>query len=258
MLSFASLISGSSGNSTFLSDGKTNILIDCGMSGKRLCESLESINVDAHSVDALLITHEHTDHVAGAGVISRKYNIPIYATAGTHNAMSLGKIKNENIRIVEKGETFEIGSIGISAFSIPHDAADPVGYTFFVGGEKVSVATDIGTMTKEIENQILGSSMVLLEANHDVQMLKCGSYPYELKRRILGKNGHLSNDSAAQTALKLVQGGAKKVFLGHLSHENNTPDIAFMTVENILRGAGVKIGSDMVLGVAKRSEVTVF
>lgn len=258
MLTFASLISGSSGNSAFLSDGKTNILIDCGMSGKRLCESLENINADAHSVDALLITHEHTDHVAGAGVVSRKYNIPIYATAGTHNAMSLGKIKNENIRIVEKGKTFEIGSIGVNAFSIPHDAADPVGYTFFADGEKVSVATDIGVVTDEIENQILGSSMVLLEANHDVQMLKFGSYPYELKRRILGKKGHLSNDSAAQTALKLVQNGAKKVFLGHLSHENNTPDIAFMTVENILRCAGVKIGSDVVLGVAKRSEVTVF
>lgn len=258
MLSFASLISGSSGNATFFSDGKTNILIDCGMSGKALAQSLDDIDVSPDNIHALLITHEHIDHIKGAGVISRKYNIPIYATEETHRAMSVGKLKEENIQIIEKNKAFEIGSVGVSAFSIPHDAADPVGYTLFANGEKFSVATDIGYMTEKIEDNILGSNMVLLESNHDVEMLKYGTYPYELKQRILGKNGHLSNDSAAQAALKLVHSGAKKIFLGHLSNENNTPEIAFKTVENMLCSAGVKIGSDMLLGVARRSEVTVF
>lgn len=258
MLSFASLVSGSSGNSTFLSDGKTNILVDCGMSGKRLQESLAKIDVSAADIDALLITHEHIDHVKGAGVISRKFDIPIYATVGTHNSMSVGKVSDKNICIVEKDKPFEIGSIGVNAFAIPHDAQDPVGYSFFADGEKVSVATDIGYMSDEILREISGSSAVLLESNHDVQMLEFGSYPYELKKRILGRYGHLSNDAAGETAVKLVREGAKKILLGHLSDENNTPDIAFKTVENILKSAGVNIGKDMILGIAQRSEVTVF
>lgn len=239
MVRFVSLVSGSSGNSTFVSDGKTNILIDCGMSGKALEKSLESIGERACEISALLVTHEHIDHIKGAGIISRKYNIPIYATAGTHSAMEIGKIRDEN-RLIADGE-FEIGSIGIKPFPIPHDAAQPVGYNLFAGGEKLSVATDIGHMTDEILDSILRSDRVLLEANHDVEMLKLGAYPYPLKQRILGDNGHLSNDTAAETALKLAENGTRSIMLGHLSNENNYPQIAYNTVLNRLRADKIDI-----------------
>lgn len=239
MIKFVSLVSGSSGNSTFVSDGRTNILIDCGMSGKALEKSLESIGEKASDISALLITHEHIDHVKGAGVISRKYGIPIYATAGTHMAMEIGKIKDE-CRFVIDGE-FEVGSIGIKAFSIPHDAAEPVGYSLFSGGEKVSVATDIGHMSDRLIDSIMGSGRVLLEANHDIEMLRLGSYPYQLKQRILGDNGHLSNDTAAETAVRLAEGGTRAIMLGHLSNENNYPQIAYNTVLNRLRADKIDI-----------------
>ncbi len=258
MVKFASLISSSSGNSTFVSDGNTNLLVDCGASGKCIEGLLKNIDINIADIDAVLITHEHIDHIKGAGVVSRKYNIPIYATEKTHMAMEIGKIKEENIRVIEKDKAFEIGKVGITAFSIPHDAADPVGYTFNIGNEKAAVATDIGQMNEYIENYLRGSKEVLLESNHDVQMLEFGSYPYQLKQRILGSKGHLSNDNAGKTALKLVQSGTEKILLGHLSKENNTPDIAYRTVGNMLGNIGVKLGIDMFLNVAKRSEVTVF
>lgn len=258
MITFASLISSSSGNSTLVSDGKTNLLVDCGASGKCIEGLLKDIDFNAGDIDAILVTHEHTDHIKGVGVLSRKYNIPIYATAETHLAMNIGKIKEENIISVSKDKPFEIGTVGVTAFSIPHDAADPVGYRFNLGEEQAAVATDIGEMNKYIEGYLFGSDRVLIESNHDVQMLEFGSYPYELKRRILSPQGHLSNDNAAKTVLKLVEKGTRKIMLGHLSKENNTPDIAYRTVENILAEAGVKIGYDMMLGVARPSEVTVF
>lgn len=260
MITFASLISSSSGNSTFISDGETNILVDCGASGKCIQGLLKNINVDIADINAVLVTHEHTDHIKGVGVISRRYNIPIYATEKTHFAMSgsIGNINEKNICIVEKDIDFSIGDIGIRAFSIPHDAADPVGYNLFAENEKISVATDVGEMNTYVENAIIGSDRVLLESNHDVEMLKFGNYTYQLKKRILSPVGHLSNDNAAKTALKLVQNGTKQILLGHLSPENNTPDIAFHTTRNILISAGVDIGRDMLLGVARQSEVTVF
>ncbi len=233
MVKFVSLVSGSSGNATFLSDNKTKILVDCGMSGKALEKSLSDIGERASEISALLITHEHIDHVKGAGIISRRYNIPIYTTTGTHNAMDIGKVADENIRIVS--DDFEIGSIGVKAFSIPHDAAEPVGYSFFTGGEKVSVATDIGHMTDELMKSLRGSNRILLESNHDVEMLRLGSYPYSLKQRILGANGHLSNDTAAEVAAVLANNGTHSIMLGHLSEENNYPQIAYNTVLNRLR-----------------------
>ena len=150
MATFVSLISGSSGNATFVSDGKTNLLIDCGMSGAKLKESLHAIDVMPESIDALLITHEHVDHTKGAGVISRRYNIPIYTTQGTHTSMDIGNIADENIKIITEDTDFEIGNIGICPFAIPHDAAQPVGFNFMIGDEKYSLATDIGQITKSI------------------------------------------------------------------------------------------------------------
>lgn len=258
MIKFISLISGSSGNATFISDGKTNLLIDCGMSGTKLKEALNSIDVLPENINALLLTHEHIDHTKGAGVISRRYNIPIYATEGTHISMDTGKISEENTRIITEGSAFEIGSIGIMPFAIPHDAKQPVGYTFHVNNEKYSLATDIGKMNTNILDNIIGSKSVLLESNHDVEMLKCGSYPFPLKRRILGELGHLSNEIAAKTALYLVQHGTEHIMLGHLSKENNRPEIAMLETYNLLSNADVNVGSDMTLQVADRYKPTLF
>ena len=235
MATFVSLISGSSGNATFVSDGKTNLLIDCGMSGAKLKESLHAIDVMPESIDALLITHEHVDHTKGAGVISRRYNIPIYTTQGTHTSMDIGNIADENIKIITEDTDFEIGNIGIRPFAIPHDAAQPVGFNFMIGDEKYS-----------------------LESNHDVEMLKCGTYPYPLKRRILGEYGHLSNETASKVALHLVQNGTEHIMLGHLSKENNRPEIAMLETYNLLSQSGVDVGKDMTLQVADRYKPTLF
>lgn len=258
MNTFVSLISGSSGNATFVSDGRTNILIDCGMSGAKLKEALHAIDVMPESIDALLVTHEHIDHTRGAGVISRRYNIPVFATEGTHKGMDAGNISEENIHIIKADSEFEIGTIAITPFSIPHDASDPVGYTLNAGGEKYSLATDIGKMTNDILDHIIGSKKVLLESNHDIEMLKCGTYPFPLKQRILSDRGHLSNEFAAKTALYLVQNGTEHIMLGHLSKENNRPEIAMLETYNLLTQSGVNVGGDMTLKVADRYKPTLF
>lgn len=258
MIRFISLISGSSGNASFISDGKTNLLIDCGMSGLKLKEALSAIDVLPENIDALLLTHEHIDHTKGAGVISRRYNIPIYATEGTHISMDVGKIADENIRIVSENVTCDINGIGVTPFAIPHDARQPVGYTFSVGSEKYAVATDIGKMNTDILNHITGSKNVILESNHDIEMLRFGSYPFPLKQRILGELGHLSNETAAKTALYLVQHGTEHIMLGHLSKENNRPEIAMLETYNILTNSNVNVGKDMTLQVADRYTPTSF
>lgn len=258
MIKFISLISGSSGNATFISDGKTNLLIDCGMSGAKLKDALHSIDELPENIDALLITHEHIDHTRGAGVISRRYNIPVYATKGTHLHMDAGKIADENIHIISDGAYFELGNIGITPFAIPHDASEPVGFTFNADGERCALATDIGRMNDNILDSITGCKYVLLESNHDVEMLRCGSYPFPLKQRILGDFGHLSNDVAAKTALTLTENGAEHIMLGHLSKENNRPEIAMLESYNLLSRSGVSIGSDVTLQVADRYKPTLF
>lgn len=258
MIRFISLISGSSGNASFISDGKTNLLVDCGMSGAKLKQALNSIDVLPESITALLITHEHIDHTRGAGVISRRYNIPVFATEGTHRNMDAGKLAEENINIVKNGTPFELGSIAITPFSIPHDAAEPVGYTFNISGERCAVATDIGRMNDTILDAVKGCKSVILESNHDIEMLRCGSYPFPLKQRILGEFGHLSNDVAAKTALELVKSGTEHIMLGHLSQENNCPEIAMLESYNLLSREGISIGSDVTLQVADRYKPTFF
>ncbi|MEE0945028.1 MAG: MBL fold metallo-hydrolase [Clostridia bacterium] len=252
-----SLISGSTGNCSLVTYKDTNILVDCGMSGKRLEELLSELDLTGFDLDAIVVTHEHIDHISGIGVVSRRYNLPVYATEQTHLAMNIGKIAEENIKIIEPDRPFEIGRVIADAFSIPHDAADPVGYRFYCGKDKMSVATDIGTMTDELFDSISGSKAVILEANHDIDMLIKGSYPEPLKSRILSNFGHMSNDLSAKTALSLVNRGTKQIMLSHLSNENNTPDLAYSSVAEKLEEGGVKKG-DVQLIVANRYEVSSF
>lgn len=255
---FLSLVSGSSGNCTLVSDGKTTLLADCGLSCKCLEAALLKVGISPCDIDGLLITHEHTDHIKGAGVVSRKYNLPIFATAKTHECMEIGKIDEKNIKYISPDIDFEIGTIGIKPFSIPHDAANPVGYNFFFGSKKLSLATDIGRMNDYIFEHLKGSIAVLLESNHDLAMLKFGRYPQVLKKRILGDLGHLSNEDAAKTVLELVKLGTQHIMLGHLSNENNTPRLAYTQTTNLLLENGVDLKKDAAITIAARYEVSCF
>lgn len=250
------LMSGSSGNSTLIVENGTMILLDCGASGKKLSMAIESLGYDCRDLSAILVTHEHIDHVSGAGVLSRRFDIPIYATAETLGVMNVGPISEKNIRPVLPGKDFQVGDINISPFSISHDAKNPAGYSFDLDSGKFTSLTDTGVITQEIYDKMKDSKYLLLESNHDVDMLKCGNYPYPLKCRILGKTGHLSNATAAKVAKKMLENGTERIMLGHLSNENNTPEIAYKTSENALTESGAIIGKDILLSVAKRYDIT--
>lgn len=254
MINFCSFYSGSSGNCIFLSDQKTNILIDAGVSGKTIEASLKNIGHEAHAISAIMVTHEHSDHIRGIGVLSRKHNIPVYANKNTWAAMkdAVGEIKEENIRVFETNKHFEIGDIGVKAFDIPHDAVEPVGYSFCINGKKVTSATDIGHINSDLIENLKNSDILLLESNHDVEMVKSSRYPYFLKQRILGDNGHLSNESAGSLLCELIEYGVDKVLLGHLSKENNFPELCYQAVANVLATNKIKIGKDIKVEVARR------
>ncbi len=235
-LKLCPLRSSSKGNTTIVFNKNTKILVDCGISGKTLEECLSSAELPCSAIDGIVITHEHSDHIKGAGVISRKYNIPVFANNPTWQAMEpqLGKIAPENKKIIEVGREFYIKDIKTNSFLTPHDAAQSVGYVFESAGEKVAVATDMGHITDEAFSAIRGSHTVLIEANYDENMLEIGSYPYELKQRIKGSSGHLCNHDSGCLAKALAESGTRKIILGHLSEENNFPLLALKTVENIL------------------------
>jgi Metal-dependent hydrolases of the beta-lactamase superfamily I len=257
---FCSLYSGSSGNCIYVGSRNANILIDAGLSGKKIVGSLNEIGVSPGKVDGILVTHEHKDHIHGVGVLSRMFNIPIYANNNTweHMKSDIGKIKEENIRIIENDRVFSIGDIDIKSYSTPHDAADPVGYCFFSGSSKISIATDIGHMSENVLNNVKDSDLLLLESNHDVEMLKVGPYPYVLKRRIMGEFGHLSNEDAGKAILKLIGSKPMTVVLGHLSQQNNYPELAYRTVISVLEENGVDIQKNLKIDLADRYNVGTF
>lgn len=247
---FAPLFSGSSGNSLYVEKGDTGVLVDAGLPGRRITEEMKKAQADIEKLSAIFVTHEHSDHIAGVGVLMRKYHVPVYATQGTWEAMEgkIGRIPADLIRTIAPGEEAVIGELHARPFSIPHDAACPVGYTFTDGCKKLAVATDLGCIEDGWMQAVSGADMLLLESNHDVDMLRAGRYPYDLKMRILGSEGHLSNDDAGIAAAKLYETGVKRILLGHLSGENNFPELAWESVAMQLRQAG----ADIPLGVASR------
>jgi len=245
------LVSGSSGNATYIGTDSTGLLVDAGTTGKNLLALLSSISVQKPA--GILVTHEHNDHISAVGILSRKLDIPIYANTETWAAMEkkIGNIHLRNIREIT-AEEFYIGDICIRPFETSHDAAHPFGYTFYANGAKLCTMTDTGRLTKEMLMQAEGSDLILLEANHDIDMLKNGPYPKALQDRILGTKGHLSNVQAANAAVELVKSGVRGILLGHLSKENNTLELAFKTVKNTLTENGIIVGRDVGLGMTKR------
>ena len=258
MIKFCSLYSGSSGNSLFISDGTTRILIDAGLSAKKIILALHSIGEKPEDISAVLISHEHVDHTRGVGIISRKFKTSIYANENTWNSMEndIGPVLAENKVCFNTGEAFSIGEITVKAFPIPHDASEPVGFNFFLQDKKITTATDIGHINDEVLGYLEDSDILLLESNHDVEMLKVGPYPYPLKRRILSEIGHLSNEVAGEVIAHMAEKGTKIFFLGHLSKENNFPELAYQTTFNALIEKKLVIGVDITLEVALRDRVS--
>ena len=255
---FCPLYSGSSGNALFCQYGETRLLIDAGKSGKTIEEALASIGADIRTISGVLITHEHSDHISGAGVLARKYHLPLYATRETWWAMKdkIGKIPPDTMREIEAGKDFWLGEIGVVPFSIPHDAADPVGFRLYGGKMSVATATDLGAFTEDVYANVAGSTLVLLESNHDPGMLRANPrYSQALKARILGDHGHLSNEACSEALLRLIAAGTADVILGHLSGENNTPTLARRVSADRLAREGITPGEDVRMQVALRDEV---
>ncbi|MCI8655103.1 MAG: MBL fold metallo-hydrolase [Clostridia bacterium] len=253
MLNFCSLYSGSSGNSLFIQSENTKILVDCGVSCKKIEEALKTLEVDASSINAILVTHEHIDHVKGLSIFASKYNLPIFASTNTFDYMQkfIDRIDEKNLKTFHIDDKFTIGDLEIAPFSIPHDAANPCGFNILNNNKKISVATDIGHMTNTILKKLEGSSFVLLESNYDTNVLKCCSYPFMLKSRISGPTGHLSNEIASKTLSYLFKNGLNSAMLGHLSKESNFPELAYQTALDELISNGIDSNS-ISLGVAHR------
>lgn len=253
-LRFSPLFSGSSGNATYVGCDDAHLLVDAGLSGTRVTQELHRVGVNPAMLSAILVTHEHIDHIKGIGILSRKYDLPIFATEGTWREMynKVGNIAPKNMRFFEPGQDFYIGSIDVTPFSTPHDAGQPVGYTFETGGAKLAIATDLGSVRDSWLKYIVGSDAVILESNFDPGMLQTGPYPYELKKRIMGRHGHLSNDDASEVAVELARHGATQIILGHLSKENNFPELALKCTEAALWDADFDTETDVRVMVASR------
>lgn len=256
-----SIASGSSGNCIYVGSDATHLLVDVGISGKRAECGLNSLGISAKDLDGILITHEHADHIAGIGVMARKYEIPIYATAGTIDYMkhcsSVGKIDEDLFIEIQADKKLTIKDITVNPMRISHDAAEPVAYRFGYGAKKVAVCTDLGVFNDYTVECLRGMDALLLEANHDVNMLQVGPYPYYLKQRILGDRGHLSNENSGRLLSRILHDDLQTIVLGHLSKENNLPELAYEAVRmEITMGENPYKAEDFTIQVANRSEVS--
>lgn len=256
-----SIASGSSGNCIYVGSEATHLLVDTGISGKRIEAGLNELELTGRDIDGILITHEHSDHISGLGVIARKYGIPIYGTTGTLNALknckSLGAIDTDLFIEIKEDSRFTIKDLQINPMHISHDAAQPCGYRFAYGNTKVAVCTDLGTYNDYTVECLKDMDALFLEANHDVNMLQVGPYPYHLKQRILGDRGHLSNENSGRLLCRVLHDNLKHIFLGHLSNENNIPELAFEAVRlEINMGDNPYKAGDFHMEVAKRHEIS--
>lgn len=254
----APLFSGSSGNCIYVGSEENAVLVDAGVSASAILNEMDRAGLSKESVKALLITHEHTDHINGAGALARKLNVPVYATEGTFKGCGkrLGKMDPARLVTISASSDFYVGPMNVFAFPTSHDCLEPCGYAFDLCGMKVAIATDTGYVKPEMLEAIKGSDVALVESNYNPDMLMAGPYPYELKKRILGRRGHLSNEDAGDLAAKLYESGTRTVVLGHLSKENNFPELALETARDILAQHGILCGRDVQLNVARREGFT--
>lgn len=254
-----SIASGSSGNCIYVGSDTTHLLVDIGISAKRAEQGLHTLGLTGRDLDGIFITHEHSDHISGLGVMARKYGLPIYATEGTIEAIkeskSLGKVDESLFCCVHADEKKSIKDLVVDPMRISHDAAQPVAYRIHYGNKKVGIATDLGIYNDYTAECLRDMDALLLEANHDVNMLQVGPYPYYLKKRILGDRGHLSNENSGKLLSRLLHDNLQTVMLGHLSQENNLPELAYETVRiEITMGDNSYKADDFPIQVARRNE----
>ena len=257
---FCSFASGSSGNCYMVRTDDTVLLVDVGIDGKNIIGGLSAKGADISDVNGILVTHEHNDHIRSIRMMGRKaVNAKIYGTQGTLECVR-DVLPPGRVEPIARHQRFELGDIIVTSFSLSHDAVDPVGYSFEHGGKKIVIVTDTGIVTKEIFDEIRTADALVLEANHEVNILRMGPYPYPLKQRILGVFGHLSNETAGSTLCSMLRSfkgdDMPQVLLGHLSKENNSPEMAMITVKNILEESNNFINRDLSLSVAHRSMAT--
>ena len=260
-MKLCSIASGSSGNCIYVGSDHTHIIIDAGISKKKIEEGLGKIGISGEELDGILVTHEHSDHIQGLGVFSRKYKVPIYATAGTicgiENYKSLGKMPEGLFHSIKADEEFSLGELTIKPFAISHDAIEPTGYCIEKNQKSVAVATDLGNYDKYIVEKLKDVNALVLEANHDVHMVEVGPYPYPLKRRVLGEQGHLSNELSGRLLCDILHDDLQCVMLGHWSKENNYESLAYETVKlEVTLGDNKYKGDDIHIVVAKRDTVS--
>ncbi len=246
-LRFSVLASGSTGNAFYIGTDRENILVDAGLSGKELNRLLEEAEIDPKKLSKILVTHEHSDHIKGLGIFARKHNLPIYANANTWKAMehSIGKISLDQKFEFKMEETKTFEDIDVSSFGVSHDAIEPMFYTFHHEGKKVAILTDTGYVSDRIKKTVEDADALIMESNHDVEMLRMGRYPWSVKRRILGDSGHVSNDDCAIALKDIIGNKTKRIYLAHLSKDNNMKELARMSVENGLKDYGFDIGRDL-------------
>lgn len=254
-----SIASGSSGNCIYVGSDTTHFLVDAGISGKRTEMGLKYLGLSGRDLDGILITHEHMDHISGLGVLARKYELPVYATEGTIRAIrqcsAIGKIEEGLFRRVQEDVKLTIKDMVINPMRISHDAAQPVAYRIAYGNRRVGICTDLGVYNDYTVECLRGMDALLLEANHDVNMLQAGPYPYYLKQRILGDKGHLSNENSGRLLSRILHDRLQAIVLGHLSKENNLPELAYEAVRmEITMGDNPYRANDFKVTVAKREE----
>ena len=239
------LASGSHGNCAIVASATTRILVDAGISGRETFKRMKSLSEDPHSLSAILITHEHSDHICGLATLAKRLRIPVFMTGATHHAWARAhrdehgeKPQLEKFERFESGHRFQVGDIEVKPFTIPHDAADPVGFTFRAEGIKIGFATDLGYLPASVRDHLRGSDVLVMESNHDLEMLRVGPYPWSVKQRVMSRVGHLSNEALASFFSSDYDNSATFVVLAHLSQENNHPEIARREAERALSARG--------------------
>jgi len=240
---FSVLASGSTGNAFYIETDKTRLLVDAGLSGKQIDRLFTEVAADPKELDGILVTHEHTDHIKGLGIIARKYKLPIYANEKTWKAMekAIGKIQTDQKFDFAANHVQTFGDIDVESFSVSHDAVDPMFFTFHHEDKKVALVTDLGYVYERIKKTIAGANAFIFEANHDVSMLQMGSYPWNVKRRILGDYGHVSNEDCGLALSDVITNETKRVYLAHLSKDNNMKELARMSVDQVLQERDIKM-----------------
>lgn len=238
---FSVLASGSTGNAVVVENDEVKLLIDAGLSGKKIEQLMVERQTTCRDLDGIFVTHEHTDHTKGLGAIARKYNLPIFANQKTWVELEkqVGEIDSDKKITMPTGDVYDFGSLRVESYAISHDAVEPVGYCFYSGEQKLSLMTDLGYVSQNVKEKVADSDVLIMESNHDIEMLRVGHYPWNIKRRILGDTGHLSNHAAGEALCELLSKKTKRVYLAHLSRDHNMMDLAKLTVNNILEESGI-------------------